>query len=317
MKVSVIIPFYNVEKYIRKCLESLRAQTITDIEFILVNDGSKDGSEEIAKEFLSDSRFKLLVKENGGLSDARNYGLQASTGDYIAYLDSDDYVESNMYESMYKRAVDTDADIVECNFIWEYPNKEVIDNKSVKDNLLLDIRVVAWNKLYKASFLKPLNISFSVGHQYEDVSYCYKILPYVNKFESIEVPFIHYIQRSNSISNNQNEKVRDIFVMLDETVQYYKEHGFYDKYKDELEYLYIRFLLGSSFKRMAMIPDKALRKQILNENWNVLCDTYPNWKQNKYLRTFKGKKNSYFKHINKSLYLLNAKLFRILQNLKN
>ena len=316
MKVSVIIPFYNVENYIRKCLESLQAQTIQDIEFILVNDGSKDCSEKIAKEFLSDSRFKLLVKENGGLSDARNFGLKASIGDYIAYLDSDDLIEPNTYERLYNHAVQTNADIVECNFIWEYPNKEVIDIAWVKNNLLLDIRVVAWNKLYKASFLKPLNISFSVGYQYEDVSYCYKLLPYVTKFESIKEPLVHYIQRLNSISNSQNEKVRDIFIMLDETIQYYKEHGFYEKYKEELEYLYIRFLLGSSFKRMVMIPNRKLRKQILNENWTVLCTTYPNWKQNKYLKTLKGKKNLYFKHINKSLYLLNAKVFRILQKFK-
>jgi len=135
MKVSVIIPFYNVEKYIRKCLQSLQAQTLQEIEFILVNDGSKDKSESIAKEFLCDSRFQLLVKKNGGLSDARNYGLQAATGEYIAYLDSDDYVEANMYESMYKRAIESDADVVECNFIWEYPNKAVIDTKTVKEHV--------------------------------------------------------------------------------------------------------------------------------------------------------------------------------------
>ncbi|MFV0380799.1 MAG: glycosyltransferase family 2 protein [Breznakia sp.] len=311
MKVSVIIPFYNVESYIRKCLQSLQAQTLQDIEFLLINDGSLDNSESIVKEFLNDVRFKLFVKANGGLSDARNFGVRKACGKYIAYLDSDDYIEPTTYEKLYDKAIQTDADIVECNFIWEYPNKHIIDNNLVVDNLLLDIRVVAWNKLYKASFLKPLSIFFSVGYQYEDVSYCYKVLAHSPKLVSIEEPLIHYVQRKNSISNKQNEKVRDIFAMLKESVDYYKTQGMYPQFARELEYLHIRFLLGSSFKRIIYIADKNLRNQILHENWDTLWRRYPHWKQNHYLQTLSNKKNTYFKLINKPLYMLIAKLLRI------
>ncbi|MFV0255174.1 MAG: glycosyltransferase [Erysipelotrichaceae bacterium] len=308
-KISVIVPFYNVEKYIRKCLTSLQAQTIQDIEFLLINDGSLDNSEKIAKEFLVDQRFKLLVKENGGLSDARNFGYQRANADYIAFLDSDDYVEINTYETLYQCAINTDADIVECNFIWEYPNKSVVDNKIIKDNPLLDIRVVAWNKLYKSSFLKRANTDFPIGYQYEDVPYCYKLLAHKPLIKSVNLPLIHYIQRSNSISNKQDKRVRDIFVMLEEVVNYYQKLKIYQDYQSELEYLYIRFLLGSSFKRIAKIPNQKLKQEILEENWQILNSKYPHWKQNYYLKNLSGLKNSYFKHLNKSLYLLLAKIF--------
>ena len=124
-KVSIIVPIYNVEGYIEKCLETLVNQTLEDIEIILVNDGSTDNSELIAKRFFEKYPEKIvyLEKENGGLSDARNYGIPYSKGEYIAFLDSDDYVEKNMYEEMYELAKRENSDMVQCNFYWEYPDK--------------------------------------------------------------------------------------------------------------------------------------------------------------------------------------------------
>ena len=124
-KVSVIVPIYNVEDYIEQCLETLVNQTLEEIEIILVNDGSKDNSEKIAKQYKEKypNKITYLEKENGGLSDARNFGIPYAKGEYIAFLDSDDYVELIMYEEMYKIAKKEDSDIVECDFYWEYPNK--------------------------------------------------------------------------------------------------------------------------------------------------------------------------------------------------
>ena len=129
-KVSIIVPFYNVEEYIERSIKSLVEQSLEDIEIILVNDGSKDGSEEIAKEYKRKYPDKIvyLEKENGGLSDARNYALPYATGEYIAFLDSDDYVEEEMYEEMYVTAKMDKADIVECDYLWEYP-EETIESK--------------------------------------------------------------------------------------------------------------------------------------------------------------------------------------------
>lgn len=153
-KVSVIVPIYNVEKYIKKCLNSLVNQTLQEIQIILVNDGSKDKSGEIAKEYAQMYKNKILYleKENGGLSDARNYGIPYAEGEYIAFIDSDDYIDENAYEEMYDKAKKENSDYVECDFIWEYPNKNKIDRyKEYTDlkEMFKNVRVVAWNKLIK------------------------------------------------------------------------------------------------------------------------------------------------------------------------
>ena len=114
-KVSVIVPVYNVEKYIDKCLKSLVNQTLSDIEIIVVNDGSTDNSETIIKQYLEkyQNKIKYVIKQNGGLSDARNYGMKFATGEYIAFLDSDDYVDNTIYEKMYNKATEEQCDFVE------------------------------------------------------------------------------------------------------------------------------------------------------------------------------------------------------------
>ena len=132
-KISIIVPVYNVEKYIAKCLKSLTLQTLQGIEIIIVNDGSLDRSIDIIEKYVKENptKIKYYEKKNGGLSTARNYGLEYATGEYIAFLDSDDYVEINMYEEMYNLAKKENADMVECDFIWEWEyGKKVYDKLS-------------------------------------------------------------------------------------------------------------------------------------------------------------------------------------------
>lgn len=301
-KISVIVPFYNVEKYIDKCLNSLINQTLEDIEIIIVNDGSKDTSETIAKEYASkyENKIVYLEKENGGLSDARNYAMTYATGEYIAFLDSDDYVEFDMYEQMYKKAKKENADIVECNFLWEYPN-ETIESKGRiykdKHDILLNARVVAWNKLIKRELIEKTKVKFPYGLRYEDVEFFYKLIPYINKLEIVNKSFVHYVQRDNSISNSQNARTKEIIDILDNVIAYYKENSIYEEYKNELEYNYARYLLCSSFLRMIMIEDKNERKEIIKYSWNKLNETFPNWKKNDYIRN-KNLKNKYMLSVN-------------------
>ena len=129
IKVSIIVPAYNVEQYIEKCLQSLVNQTLEEIEIIVVNDGSTDKTKQKIQQFIDKypQKMKCYDKPNGGLSDARNYGLPYAQGKYIGFIDSDDYVELNMFEEMYKKAEEEKSDMVECDFIWEYPNKQKID----------------------------------------------------------------------------------------------------------------------------------------------------------------------------------------------
>jgi hypothetical protein len=176
---------------------------------------------------------------------------------------------------------------------------------------MLSIRVVACNKLIKRSIIEKNNIIFPIGLKYEDIYFTYTLLPHLNNISYIKKPLYYYIQRSNSISNNQNEKVRDIFDIFEKIVQYYKENNIYEENKDMIEYLHIRYFLGSSFLRIVKIKNKNLMKKILKENWDILNDKYPNWKNNFYLNKLGGNKNTYYKHMNKFIYKLSAIIFRL------
>lgn len=309
-KVSIIVPVYNVENYVEKCLQTLVNQTLEGIEIIVVNDGSTDKSKEIIQRFIKEnlsSNIIYLEKENGGLSDARNYGMNYATGEYIAFLDSDDYVENTIYEKMYNKAISENADYVECDFYWEYPNKKRED-KGVrytnKKEMFVHARVVAWNKLIKKEIIKE---KFPYGMHYEDVEFFYKLLPNVTKFAFIAEPLIHYIQRDNSLVNKQGRETAQIFEILDNVIKYYKENNLYNDYLEELEYTYSRLLLCSSLKRIKNIPDKEIKEKLIYETWGNLNSQFPKWKENKYIKT-SSFKNLYMRCINKVTYKILSKI---------
>lgn len=315
IKVSIIVPFYNVEKYIERCLESLVNQTLEDIEILLVNDGSEDKSEEIAKKFIETYPDKImyLKKENGGLSDARNYAIPKARGEYIAFLDSDDYVEMDMYEEMYNKAKEENLDYVECDFLWEYPNK-ILESKGKQYNnkkeMFIYARVVAWNKLIKRELIQENKIEFPKGYRYEDVEFFYKLLPHIKNYGIVEKPFIHYVQRENSISNVQNARTKEIIDVLNHVIDYYKANNLFAEYKEEMEYTYARYILCSSMLRMVMIENKKERKEIIHFVWESLNTQFPNWKENDYLKE-KGLKNVYMKTVNKVTLKIYTGLARI------
>ncbi|MBQ6992707.1 MAG: glycosyltransferase [Clostridia bacterium] len=313
-KVSIIVPVYNTEKYLDKCLNSLVNQTLQDIEIIVVNDGSKDNSEAIINKFKQNYSDKIvyLNKQNGGLSDARNYAIPYVKSEYIGFVDSDDYVELDMFEKMYNIAIEKNLDLVECNFNWEYPNKTKDDcgvNYLTKGDLFLLGRVMVCNKLFKASIIKENNITFPKLLNYEDIEFFYKLAPYFENSYLLPNSFYHYIQRKNSIINNQNEKTADIFIILNNIIEFYKNNNLFDNYKNELEYLYIRFLLGSSFLRIVKIKNKKLKKELLNKSINELYLKFPNWKNNKLLK-IKSKKNMYYKSVNKFTFKIYSFIFK-------
>ena len=315
IKVSIIVPFYNVENYIEKCLKSLVNQTLEDIEILLVNDGSQDGTKEIAKQFVEKYPNKIiyLEKENGGLSDARNYAIPHAKGEYIAFLDSDDYVEANMYEEMYNKAKEENLDYVECDFLWEYPDKS-LESKgkqySNKKEMFIYTRVVAWNKLIKREIIQNNHLEFPKGYRYEDVEFFYKLLPLIHNYGIVEKPFIHYVQRENSISNVQNTRTKEIIDVLGHVIDYYKRNQLFDEYKEEIEYAYTRYILCSSMLRMVMIENRKERKEIINLAWKSLNTQFTNWKENIYLKE-KGLKNLYMKTVNNITLKMYTSLARI------
>ena len=224
MRISVIIPIYNVKNYIRRCIDSVLNQTFCDFELILVDDGSTDGCSLICDEYAKrDSRIRVVHKINGGLSSARNAGIDIARGKLIAFIDGDDYAQIDMLKDMYETAVNNNADIVACNFIFEKSelNKEnVIFNKTHK-SLILDNRQAmecllkkyyfdnaAWNKIYKRELF--IDIRFPEGKLFEDIFTVYKLFSKANKVVYIDKPLIYYVQRSTSIMRLKfNEKKKD------------------------------------------------------------------------------------------------------------
>ena len=267
-KVSIIVPVYNVQNYINRCLKSLVNQTLDDLEIIIVNDGSTDFSKEIINKYMEkyQNKIRYFEKENGGLSSARNFGIKYATGKYIAFLDSDDYVEKDMYKTMYEVAEKENSEMVECDFIWEYMDKKIFDkrrNYKNKREIMKKPRVVAWNKLIKSEIIKSNEIFFPDGLIYEDIEFFYKLLPHINKISYVQKNFVHYVQRKDSLSNKQDNKTNDIFYILKNVLEYYKKMGLYKEYNKELNYMVRRICLGSSLKRILKIKDKKLKNNLL------------------------------------------------------
>lgn len=210
-KISIIIPVYNVEKYIKKCLDSVINQTYKNIEIIVIDDGSTDKSSSICDEYAKkDKRIRVIHQENKGLSGARNTGLKYITGDYITFIDSDDYVEKDYVEYLYNLIIEDDYDISACNFVKIYEkniDKKNGDNKYILNreqafSMMLDIEnnftTTAWAKLYKKNLFK--DIKFPENEIYEDIETTGNILLKINKMIYSEKPKYNYYIRIGSLS---------------------------------------------------------------------------------------------------------------------
>ncbi|GAA6381916.1 glycosyltransferase [Intestinibacter bartlettii] len=218
-KISVIVPIYKVEDYLHRCVDSIINQTYTNLEIILVDDGSPDNCPMICDEYAEkDSRIRVVHKKNGGLSDARNAGLDIATGEYIMFIDSDDFVDTEMMGSMMRNMIDDNVDMVVCNIKYVYEDREVVkynqsdrilDRYEAMEEYLKDgvVQAVAWNKLYKKSLIN--NMRYKVGKTNEDEFFTYKIVDKTEKIYYNSRPFYNYIQRDSSIMGKYSIKRLD------------------------------------------------------------------------------------------------------------
>ena len=317
--VSVIVPAYNVEKYIGKCLDSLVSQTLENMEIIVVNDASTDSTQKIVDTYVG--KYPNLItsytKPNGGIADVRNFALTKVTGEYFGFLDSDDFAEKEMFETLYLRAKEQDADIVSSNFFWQYPNKTLIGYDGPyngKKDMLVKSMATLWSKIYKTDFVKNLNISFPKGYRYEDVFFLYCLAPYTDRVSHVPGPFVHYVQREGSITHANDNRVRDMIHVFSEIEHFYKERALYTEYKEELEYLYVRFFLGNSLLRTLQIEDKKFRNNLIDETWSLLNELFPNWKKNRYIQNETGFKKIYYKFANRNSLKLITPILRLYIN---
>lgn len=214
--ISVIMPVYNVEKYLRKSIESVLNQTYQNFELLIVDDGSPDNSSEIIKEYIKkDSRIKLLSKSNGGLSDARNFGLQHAKGEYIYFFDSDDYIEPNLLEKTVNVAIENNSDVVVFGYFVDYVDQQEKAHQSILisngngtydsttfnqiniNHNSLHMLGYAWNKLYNFQYIKEHNYTFIKGVSLvEDILFNEKILTNAKSITFLDDKLYHYIQRN-------------------------------------------------------------------------------------------------------------------------
>ena len=236
-KLSIIVPVYNVEKYLPKCLESLIKQTLKDIEIICVNDGSMDNSLAILKEFASkDSRVRIIDNQHQGVAKTRNTGIEQSTGEYIGFVDSDDYIDLDFFEKLYNSATKSNSDIAIASILKHKNFFNIYNAKYTKEETAITIQdkiklcedkkhffFYAWNKIYHSGFIKENNIKFSEGQIYEDVMFAIKALYYSNKIISVYGTKYHYIEHENSLTKYKDktgEKEHDLIKAYSELQEF-------------------------------------------------------------------------------------------------
>lgn len=240
VKVSIIIPVYNVEQYISQCLDSLINQTLQEIEIICINDGSKDNSLNILNDYAKkDSRIKIINKKNEGLSCARNDGLKAASGEYIGYVDSDDWVAEDFYEKLFIAAKKYNADIAAGNIVRcgklvrkyriKYEKEELLTDglEKLKAAQIPKYNYV-WNKIYKRESLLKLDIPFPAGKVYEDIRWSIKVIYYLENL--VTVPESNYYYRKNqnsivSVTKKSEKNMKDGDEAVDIMVQFAQEHN--------------------------------------------------------------------------------------------
>ena len=290
VKLSVIVPMYNVKDYVGECLDSLRAQTLRDMEVIMVDDGATDNTAEIASAYAEadPDHFRLVHKKNGGLSDARNYGLQFVRGEYIAFLDSDDFVEPSLYEKLV-RLMDEGCDVAVTDIEYWYsdPAKRFVmkgltdwQADTMQKRAMLS-PMFAWNKIYRASWFLEKGLRYPLNTWYEDRPVTTMIFAQAKKIGYRNECLIHYRQREGSImSSNSSPRVKEIFGIMELVRNNFVQAGLDKTYRDELEYLHVEHLRLYGMFRFIRSP---YTKELYEKTSQVMNENYPGWKHNKYI----------------------------------
>ena len=271
MKISVIVPVYNVEKYIGKCLDSLVNQTLEDIEIIIVNDGSPDNSQKIINKYVKKypKKIKSFIKENGGQGSARNYGLKYAKGEYISFVDSDDWLDTSTLEEMYNKAYEDKSDIVICDMRDYYPDGSFLDYNCTKYDSVYSVTASACNKIFKRKIIG--DIKFLNKLWYEDFNFTTKILLKNPKISVISKPFYNCHCREESTMNNNNSlKNLDMIKVMEDLKEYSINNNLYDK--NLLSYLIFNHILITSINRVS--------KQTSNDKKMVIKEFRKYCKQN-------------------------------------
>lgn len=314
--ISIVVPIYNVEQYIHKCIESIINQTYKNIEVILVDDGSPDKCGEICNEYAKkDKRIKVIHKKNGGLSDARNFGLEEAKGKYITFIDSDDYIESTYVEKLYNAIIINDVKMAQCGIITVNNEKQEItkngyienQNKRGKD-LLYDLykghmleNTVVWNKLYEKTLFTDLR--YPVGKIHEDEFTTYKILYNLEKVSIINDYLYYYRQSNDSIIRRKfNLNRLDVIEAFEERVEFFDKEN-----EKELQDLTVENLLYN-------IRHNYMKTKVYIENSNKIQKILVKKYRKYYKKIIFSKHIKLKKKINLTTFYLMPRTFHTIKN---
>ena len=283
VEVSVIVPCYNCEKTIERCIDSIKNQSFKDFEALLIDDGSTDKTSLIINRLIKDDkRFQYYYKENGGLSDARNYGLDRFSGKYISFVDSDDYIEKDFIKLLYQSIQKNNTKLSVCNFNLVFENSKK-QYKITKDDIDLNKVVAVWKNLFHKSLFIEENLRFPYGKWYEDLCVISKIIFTIGEdYSIVNKPLYNYVQYEDSIMHTSDDRIFQIYDILDDITLYCKKKGIYENVEKKIEFMWIHHVLFGTIFRLAFY-EKFSKKMIKNIKQKV-TKLYPNWKKNKYIK---------------------------------
>jgi len=272
-KVSLIILVYNAENYLRKCLDSAIAQTLRDIEIIIVNDGSTDSSISIIREYEEkEKRIKVINQQNGGIGTARNFGLNVASGDFIGFLDSDDWIDTSFLEKLYLAAIEQNADIATCNSAFVVEGSDRLPAKKRSKKFILTsaealkkiigesgIRSYACNKIYRRTLFTMNNISYPTNVKcYEDMATTFKLIYYSTRVVMFTETLYYYLQREGSITKKiKVSLVFDNIIALSLMREFLERKGIFKKYIWEYRFLCFKMMMYSLFSLVFLNKDKS------------------------------------------------------------
>ena len=286
MKVSVIIPVYNAESSIKKCLDSIINQTLDKIEIIVINDGSTDNTGKILKEYNKNPNITIINKHNEGIGKTRNIGISKASGEYITFVDSDDYIDKEMFEKFYKYAKKNDMDLVTGTYykdlngnITEFKgSKFKIGNVKTNPKVLFLIEYGPCAKFFRREMLIKNNIYFEENIKYEDFPFVAKALLKSNLIGRIEKPYYYYVIHGNSETTTMDYRVFDILINLKTIMNYYKKEYYL---KEELNFLIIDKTTNYMLQQRVQ-KSSRVRKEFITKGYEFLEENIPSWKKNSY-----------------------------------
>jgi glycosyltransferase involved in cell wall biosynthesis len=324
-QVSVVVPIYNVESYLQRSLDSLMKQTYHDFEVLCINDGSTDASAKIIQQFVDcDTRFKRHDKENGGLSDARNYGLKRVTSKFVMFLDSDDFYELDMLEKAMTRMVQDQLDCV----IFDY--NQYFDETNLKEQIHLpfdatqtyDPRVhkslfayvnnAAWNKVYRTDLFKVNNIEYPFGYRHQDLGTTFRYLTFCERVGFIHEPLYNYLaDRPNNITQQVDTKIDHILDMVQLNLDFFKSKHIFDVYYEELKYLSVINLMYS-FRKLTQFTDRRFVFEFIDRTFDLIKSNFPDYPKSKYPIQNVPNARIYLSRRNLKAYYVYASIRRVL-----